>query len=403
MGKSFYDVLGVRPDAEDVAIKAVYRALMLRYHPDTNQDPSAVARAKQINKAYETLSDPVRRSKYDAELRLSEHSGWEGTPPPQPPPQPAPPSSPQAAEKPPKASDPKPVQRGRLFAGIAGLLAIVVIVGLANAGRSPIQPVVQSAPPTIAPAQASSTPGKATTIQPSQSSEATFRAYLDQVLGNAARQYGTKDSLAEYKILYTGDLNQDGLDDFIIYNSTVGFCGSGGCSAEVYLGKLNGGFSELDAPDLFGAGLVLVSGHHGQWKDIVKVETGEGGSFSNYTRLVFDPKKSMYVAVRSEFCGGLDFNVCDSPVVLCEIDGSGLEVVSGASVYMAPVDKVSSIAGSLGERALRPAPSPDEFGWISAATPDGEWLLVHYKFSGARFVRAADVAGSIPRPPARCG
>lgn len=60
-----YAVLGVAPDCEDFVIQAAYRALMRRYHPDTNKDPEAAARAQIINAAYAVLGDPQKRSQYD--------------------------------------------------------------------------------------------------------------------------------------------------------------------------------------------------------------------------------------------------------------------------------------------------------------------------------------------------
>lgn len=55
------------PAAEDVVIGAAYRALMRHYHPDTNPDPSAQARAREITAAYAVLRDPVKRAEYDAQ------------------------------------------------------------------------------------------------------------------------------------------------------------------------------------------------------------------------------------------------------------------------------------------------------------------------------------------------
>lgn len=55
----FYRVLGVAPYSEDVVIQAAYRALMRRYHPDTNRSPDAQKRATEINEAYAVLSDPA--------------------------------------------------------------------------------------------------------------------------------------------------------------------------------------------------------------------------------------------------------------------------------------------------------------------------------------------------------
>jgi hypothetical protein len=69
-----YAILGVTPTAEDVVIGAAYRALMRHYHPDTNPDPSAQARAQEIVAAYSVLRDPERRAEYDAQR--AEGGGW---------------------------------------------------------------------------------------------------------------------------------------------------------------------------------------------------------------------------------------------------------------------------------------------------------------------------------------
>ncbi|MFH0987243.1 MAG: J domain-containing protein, partial [Candidatus Micrarchaeota archaeon] len=68
--RTHYDTLGVAQDAPFEVIKAAYKAMSIKYHPDTNsEDPKASERMKQINAAYEILSDPVKRAKYDTEVK----------------------------------------------------------------------------------------------------------------------------------------------------------------------------------------------------------------------------------------------------------------------------------------------------------------------------------------------
>ena len=67
MSKDYYAVLGVLPSAEDIVIKAAYRALAQRYHPDkwSGSPSEAQERMQAINGAYAVLSDNLKRSKYD--------------------------------------------------------------------------------------------------------------------------------------------------------------------------------------------------------------------------------------------------------------------------------------------------------------------------------------------------
>ncbi|HEY6479138.1 MAG TPA: DnaJ C-terminal domain-containing protein [Streptosporangiaceae bacterium] len=65
-GRDFYDILGVSRDASQEDIQRAYRRLARTYHPDVNKDPAAEDRFKDISEAYDVLSDPQTRRRYDA-------------------------------------------------------------------------------------------------------------------------------------------------------------------------------------------------------------------------------------------------------------------------------------------------------------------------------------------------
>ena len=66
MSKDFYDILGVSRDASTEEIKKAFRRMARDSHPDANpDDPTAEARFREIAEAYEVLSDPERRHRYD--------------------------------------------------------------------------------------------------------------------------------------------------------------------------------------------------------------------------------------------------------------------------------------------------------------------------------------------------
>src|SRR6202044_1105857 len=62
---NYYDVLGVPRDADHDAIRRAYRKLARQYHPDLNSDSDAEDRFKELGEAYEVLSDPDKRERYD--------------------------------------------------------------------------------------------------------------------------------------------------------------------------------------------------------------------------------------------------------------------------------------------------------------------------------------------------
>ena len=72
--RDYYEVLGVSKNASEDEIKKAYRKLAKQYHPDVNKAPDAEAKFKEINEAYEVLSDPQKKVTYDQ----FGHAGMDG-------------------------------------------------------------------------------------------------------------------------------------------------------------------------------------------------------------------------------------------------------------------------------------------------------------------------------------
>src|SRR6185503_10327747 len=80
--RDYYETLGVARDAKEEEIKKVYRKLARKYHPDLNpNNKQAEEKFKEIQEAYEVLSDPEKRQRFD-QLGANWKNGADFTPPP---------------------------------------------------------------------------------------------------------------------------------------------------------------------------------------------------------------------------------------------------------------------------------------------------------------------------------
>ncbi len=129
-----YDVLGVSAQSEPEVIRAAFRALMLKYHPDTTANADQGARAQRIVEAYRVLSNADLRAHYDAQRAHENRS----PPPPHaaPPPPPPPPTTPPSINPRGFGVDPHKASSAKLGWSWRSTLGIIVCLGVVRMGMS---------------------------------------------------------------------------------------------------------------------------------------------------------------------------------------------------------------------------------------------------------------------------
>jgi hypothetical protein len=111
-----YDVLQVSPWCDPEVIQAAYRALARTRHPDVNRAADAEDQMRRLNVAYQTLSDPTRRMRYDEELALEAARPITARPTPAPVEKPVT----RPAPPPPTPIRPRPSAASSSYAGATG-------------------------------------------------------------------------------------------------------------------------------------------------------------------------------------------------------------------------------------------------------------------------------------------
>lgn len=194
--RDYYDVLNVAPTATAMEIRAAYRALVKRWHPDCNRHPRATARLQEINEAYDCLKDPSRRAVYDFDRRKRRERTEQAR------------REPPKGEQPKREPPPEPPKPPRAFRwtarrmaaawSAAGLILLALWTQWPEPHRSPAPPVQTAAAapvnvPSVTPAPVTVaapavTPAPAAETESQAESRRAQDARLGKLEGELIRQ-----------------------------------------------------------------------------------------------------------------------------------------------------------------------------------------------------------------------
>jgi hypothetical protein len=214
---------------------------------------------------------------------------------------------------------------------------------------------------------------------------AAFETFFRTSITGEMAKFGEKGDV-KFKILISEDLNDDSYLDFVVLNTSSYFCGSGGCSTEVYLAGANGSYSSV--LDLFGSTSPRVSSHKtAGFKDIaaVKYTVHEQPVWS-----IHQWNGKEYALAYDQFCGQVAFEYCtedDSSIIIDRIPDSDADRYTakpGASLFDAP-----------GGHGLKDKLGPSLT--VVGKVRGNDWYLVQLWKSRAAFVSAKYIVRSAGR------
>jgi len=211
--------------------------------------------------------------------------------------------------------------------------------------------------------------------------ESAFRAYLTQATVDKVREDdpGRPPPDVQIDILRSDDLNGDSWMDFFAINRTPGFCGSGGCATEAYLGEGDGRYRVV--ANLFGSGAPHTRAADGGYKQILTAFYSVDGE-PVYS--VFRWNGTEYALYRFEFCNGVRLEYCSRPVLItprADDERTTLPLTEKSKVLAGPAS---------GSPPVRVMEAAGDYGVFVGTVEGGAWLLIDVLKARAGFVRRSD-------------